>query len=78
MNIKIKYGLSERVFVMHNNRILNQYINNIDIVISRPQGECDGEYHRDIVYNIRTAKDVITPFRELNIYSSREDLIKSL
>ena len=76
MDIKTKYSVGEKVFVMYQNRILNQFINKIEIEIYSPLSYNDTG--KKLRYGIKIDSDKIEFFHESKLFTNKEDLIKTL
>lgn len=76
MDIKTKYSVGEKVFVMYKNRISNQFINRIEIELYSPLSYNDSG--KKLKYGIKTDNDKIEFFHESELFLNKEDLIKTL
>lgn len=81
MEIKTKYSIGDEVYFIHNNKITHNKISNIDIYIKLSRDKKEIlliEYTIDLELSTGRLGDNYTTRLESALYSSKEELIKSL
>lgn len=73
MTIETKYNIGERVYFMHNNKVDNACISDIDVLIRYDRNHIRSNPDVSIYYYIDSRK-----YSELNLFPTKEELIKSL
>ena len=81
MEIKTKYNIGDEVYFIHGNKIIHNKITRIDISIRKERNEKvipRIEYTIDLGFRTGKISDTLTSRIEFDIYSTKEDLIKSI
>ena len=81
MEIKTKYNIGDEVYFIHGNKIIHNKITRIDISIREERNEKvipRIEYTIDLGFRTGKISDTLTSRIEFDIYSTKEELIKSI
>ncbi len=82
MEIKTKYNIGDEVYFIHGNKITHNKITRIDISIREERNKNviipRIEYTIDLGFKTGKISDTLTSRIEFDIYSTKEELIKSI
>lgn len=82
MEIKTKYNIGDEVYFIHGNKIIHNKIRRIDISILEERKKNiiipRIEYTIDLGFKTGRISDTLTSRIEFDIYSTKEELIKSI
>lgn len=73
MTIETKYNIGDKVWFMHNNSVNSAIIIKIDFIIERSMN--DTSIHQHAWYSLYNYH---SPYSEQSIFSTKEELLKSL
>jgi hypothetical protein len=74
MKIETKFSVNDKVWLLHNNKIINSEILSISILVTH-KGKIEEKYALKEISNVYTG--ITHPYFE-NIFTTKEELINSL
>lgn len=75
MELKTKYNIGDAVFFMHNNKVNNSYVKNIEVKVNPDSNGLYPEPHVSVEYHVTINN---ARYYECELFSTKEELINSL